>query len=307
MSLSSEPKPSWQSLPCTVTLLTAPLVLHRLSLLWAGQPRGGWLWAARTAVQATSLWKYQGQKDNAFSWDMKKEAALLRWPRHAEVTWLHRVRAVPAASHPALSLAPWRGMGRTAFTTWTCCHSHPDVSCYLTSALSSPFAASSQRRSGPFKNELCAWAVPPPLGPDPHWCPCPGGAQLAQHGRCQLPIQLADGWLGMGGDRPWGWLPHGPLVVGCQNMCDVCISDNAESCSASITPPASRRPKPAQVWVASPPCWEPIFLNQRSFFGISLWGGAVVWGSVYFCKHRVRACRHLLSQTESAVLGTLIH
>lgn len=207
MSLSSEPKPSWQSLPCTVTLLTAPLVPHRLSLLWAGQPRGGWLWAARTAVQATSLWKYQGQKDNAFSWDMKKEAALLRWPRHAEVTWLHRVRAVPAASHPALSLAPWRGMGRTAFTTWTCCHSHPDVSCYLTSALSSPFAASSQRRSGPFKNELCAWAVPPPLGPAPRWCPCPGGAQLAQHGRCQLPIQLADGWLGMGGIVPGGGCP----------------------------------------------------------------------------------------------------
>lgn len=88
MSLSPEPKPSWQSLPCTVTLLTAPLVPHRLSLLRAGQPRGGWLWAASTAVQATSLWKYQGQQDNAFSWDMKREAALLQWPKPAEATWL---------------------------------------------------------------------------------------------------------------------------------------------------------------------------------------------------------------------------
>ncbi|KAM9600308.1 uncharacterized protein ACIBXB_003877 [Morphnus guianensis] len=63
-------------------------------------------------------------------------------------------------------------MGRAAFTTWTCCHSHPDISCYLTSALSSPFAASSRRRSSPFKNELCASAVPPPCSS----CAAPGAS-----------------------------------------------------------------------------------------------------------------------------------
>lgn len=61
------------------------------------------------------------------------------------------------------ALHPCGRMGRAAaFTTCECCHSHPDISCYLTSALSSPFTASSRRRSGPFKSELCAWAVPPP-------------------------------------------------------------------------------------------------------------------------------------------------
>lgn len=109
----------------------------------------------------------------------------------------------PSGLLPARELCAARRMGRAAFTTWMCCHSHPDISCYLTSALSSPFAASSRRRSSPFKNELCARALPPRCSgtaPAPRHQPCPPGTSLAQHGRCQV----LEGWLGTGDGQSRG-------------------------------------------------------------------------------------------------------
>jgi len=126
--------------------------------------------------------------------------------------WGEGVRCLPSPSRlllPSQALRCGGRMGRAAFTTWTCCHSHPDISCYLTSALSSPFAASSRRRSSPFKNELCAWAVPPPCSScaaprlAPRRWPCPPQARLAQHGRCQLPVLP-------GGRGAWGEGRIGP-------------------------------------------------------------------------------------------------
>lgn len=133
--------------------------------------------------------------------------------------------ALPSRSGlpPARELRAARQDGDSAFTTWMCCHSHPDISCYLTSALSSPFAASSRRRSSPFKNELCAWALPPPRSSGE--APAPRRPRttglLPRWPRTTSPARPGPGWLstvgarspsclleGVAGDRgasvPWG-------------------------------------------------------------------------------------------------------